>query len=212
MDNTTLNSCLMLAINLNTPVNLACLFDSSDLKDTGIEVESHITILYAQGKEIPDDELLQDIKDILGESDYTWLKNMIEGDESYQVLDSFELDLFQNDSDYLILKLKKGTELYRLLRLVNKSLALKYGVKSEFNEYIPHLSLAELKPGTGKKYLNSATIREVLGDSIYELEDLFISWGPSGEPEDRKYKYLTSYKCIPRFFRLLGLKKEIEEL
>ena len=43
-----INSCLMLAMNLSTPVSLGCVFKESDLKDTGVELDSHITQDLAQ--------------------------------------------------------------------------------------------------------------------------------------------------------------------
>ena len=212
MDKNSINSCLMLAVNLETPVSLGCLFDSDNLKDTGIELDSHITLLYAQGREIDSSGLLSDIKDILGSDDYNWLHGMIKNDEFYSVLDMFELGMFNNDSDYLILKLRKGTELYRILGLINKSLSIKYGVKSDFSEYIPHMSLAELEPGTAEKYLNSITVKEILENSIFFILYLLISYGKSNETEDRKQKFLTSEKCVDRFFRLKNLKKELTDL
>ena len=42
------SSCLMLAASLNTPVSLGAIFEANDLKDTGIEYDSHITVLYAR--------------------------------------------------------------------------------------------------------------------------------------------------------------------
>ena len=48
-DNNSMNSCLMLAIGLYTPVELGSIFDSADYKGTGLELDSHITLLYAQG-------------------------------------------------------------------------------------------------------------------------------------------------------------------
>ena len=212
MDTNALNSCLMLAVNLDTPVSLGCLFDTSDLKDTGIELDSHITLLYAQGKEIDHTGLLGDIKDILGDSDYSWLRGMIKNDELYSVPDMFELGQFNNDSDYLILKLRKETELFRILGLLNKSLSIKYGVRSDFTDYVPHLSLAELEPGKAGKYLESETVRQVIQESAFNIEDLFISYGFSNEPDDRKQRFLTSEKCISRYFRLQNLRKELENL
>jgi len=212
METNALNSCLMLAVNLDTPVSLGCVFDSADLKDTGVELESHITLLYAQAREIPYTELLNDIKEIVGYDDYKWLYEMIENEDKYRVLDLFDLGKFENDSDYIILKLRKGTELYRILKLINKGLSIKYEVKSDFADYIPHVSLAELEPGTAQKYMESETLLGILDDSIIGIEDLLISYGASNEPEDRKQKYLTNLKCIDRYFRLERLKKELKEL
>ena len=143
-DKNEINSCLMLAMNLSTPVSLGCVFKEEDLKDTGVELDSHITLLYAQGKRIEYKGLLDSIRELIGEEDWNWLMGMIRGDEFYSVLDLFELGLFENDSDYVILKLRKGTPLFRVLSLINKGLSIKEGVKSEFSSYIPHLSLAEL--------------------------------------------------------------------
>ena len=206
------NSCLMLAMNLSTPVSLGCVFKEEDLKDTGVELDSHITLLYAQGKRIEHVGLLSGIKEILGDEDWRWLEGMIRGDEFYSVLDLFELGSFENDSDYLVLKLRKGSPLFKVLSLINKGLSIKEEVKSEFSSYIPHLSLAELEPGKAKKYLENETLREILGDSIVGVEDLFISYGKSNEPEDREQRWLTSWKCVGRFFRLINLKKELESL
>ena len=48
----------MLACNLLTPISLGSIFLDDDLKDTGIELDSHITILYAQDKIIDKAEIL----------------------------------------------------------------------------------------------------------------------------------------------------------
>ena len=206
-----INSCLMLAINLSTPVSLGCVFKDSDLKDTGVELDSHITLIYAQNKVIDYGGLLSDIRSLIGESDYDWLTEMIKNDESYRVLDSFDLGMFENDSDYIVLKLRKGTSLYRVLSIINKGLSIKYGVKSDFDSYIPHMSLAELEPGKAKEYMESEVLREILEDSIFGIEDLFISYGESNAT-DREQRWLTSWKCIDRFFRIINLRKELESL
>ena len=214
MDNkqSEINSCLMLAMNLSTPVSLGCVFKESDLKDTGVELDSHITLLYAQGKKIEWKGLLDDIRELIGEEDWGWIMGLIRGDEFYSVFDLFELSLFENDSDYVILKLRKGTPLFRVLSLINKGLSIKFGVKSEFAEYKPHLSLAELEPGKAKEYVTNEVLIQILEDSIVGVEDLFISYGTSNEPEDREQRWLTSEKNISRFFRLINLKKELESL
>jgi hypothetical protein len=211
-DKNEINSCLMLAMNLSTPVSLGCVFKEEDLKDTGVELDSHITLLYAQGKRIEYKGLLDSIRELIGEEDWNWLMGMIRGDEFYSVLDLFELGLFENDSDYVILKLRKGTPLFRVLSLINKGLSIKEGVKSEFSSYIPHLSLAELEPGKAREYVTNETLHEILEDSIVGVEDLFISYGTANEPVDREQRWLTSEKNISRFFRLINLKKELESL
>ena len=146
-----LNSCLMLTANLQTPVSLSAIFDDSDLKDTGIELDSHITLLYAQGRDIPRTNLLNDIKDILGYDDTVEFLKYLEEEREENVLDIFDLGKFENESDYVVLKMKEDFGLFKYLRLINKGLAVKYEVPSKFDSYTPHLTLAELNPGTAQK-------------------------------------------------------------
>ena len=153
MDNNVVNnSCLMLACALYTPINLSSIFDSEDLKDTGIELESHITLLYAQGITVPKNNIMEDIEIALGDDFDSFMNLLKNGDIiGENVLETFDLGLFENDSDYVVLKLKQDTELYTNLKLINKGLRSKYGVQSEYT-YTPHMTLAELNQGTAKKY------------------------------------------------------------
>lgn len=214
MDNNLINSCLMLACSLYTPVSLSSIFDSEDLKDTGIELESHITLLYAQGTIIPNEELITDIKSILGNDDFVKFNSILEEDTLINVLDIFDIGIFENDSDYVVLKLNldkikdsKYRSLAEYLYKINKGLRSKYKVQSEY-EYTPHLSLAELKPGTARKYYESEKLKLVLINSKVSAEDLVISYGTSNEKEDRKRFNLTKYHAVDRFFREENLKRE----
>ena len=206
-----LNSCLMLTANLQTPVSLSAIFDDSDLKDTGIELDSHITLLYAQGRDIPRANLLNDIKDILGYDDTVEFLKYLEEEREENVLDIFDLGKFENESDYVVLKMKEDFGLFKYLRLINKGLAVKYEVPSKFDSYTPHLTLAESNPGTAQKYLDSETLRLVLKDSVMDFEDLIISYGSDNEVKDRLQYHLTSYAAVDRYFRLLELEKENRE-
>ena len=211
-DNNSMNSCLMLAIGLYTPVELGSIFDSTDYKDTGLELDSHITLLYAQGKLLPRKKLKEDIETILGESGWKSFNNLISEVSRIKVFDAFELSCFENDSDYLILKMKPECEIYNNLKLLNLSLRKRYGVSSEFTDYTPHITLAELVSGKAKDYLNSNCLRKVLEDSLIDFEDLILSYGISSEVSDRKQYFLTQYKNIDRYFRLKNLKEENKNL
>lgn len=211
MENNEINSCLMWAVNLNTPVDLGCIFENSDLKDTGIELDSHITLLYAQGKVIPRENLLSDIQMILGE-DYEKLDKLCKEEKESGVLDLFDLGCFENDSDYIVLKLKKDTEIFDILNRVNKGLRTKYGVSSDYSDYTPHLTLAELNPGLAEKYMGSDKLSLILEDTSIRFEDLMISYGANNEVEDRKQYFLTHYTCVDRYFRLAGLKRSGKDL
>lgn len=207
-----MNSCLMLAVNLDTPVNLGCVFDSEDLKDTGIELDSHITLLYAQGKELPRQDLLSDIKTILGEKTIEFM-NLLENEHDYKVLDYFHLSSFENDSDYVVLKLNEDKkDLFNDLFLINKGLRIKYDVSVEFDNYSPHITLAELKPGMAKKYMDSEKLNMVLENTYLDFYDIILSYGTSNEVKDRKQYHLTSYNSLPRYFKLFNEERELETL
>lgn len=206
-DNNSMNSCLMLAIGLYTPVELGSIFDSADYKGTGLELDSHITLLYAQGKILPKKMILEDIKTILGEPGWDSFCDLISGTTRLKVLDNFELGSFENDSDYLVLKMKSGSDIYEKLRLLNLSLRKKYSVATQFTDYIPHITLAELVPGTVSKYLGSDCLKNVLNDSLIDFEDLILSHGLTSEIFDRKQYFLTSYKSVDRYFRLKNLRE-----
>lgn len=212
MENEVINSCLMLAVNLDTPVDLFSMFEAEDLKDTGIELDSHVTLLYAQGKKIDKKNLLDQIMSILGEDYQELLEDYLKADPgSLNVLDFFELGSFENDSDYVVLKMKKDVPVFSMLERINHGLSEMYGVKSEFKDYTPHMTLAELNPKSASKYLTSDILGAVLRDSVFDFEDFMLSWGTDNEPEDRKQNFLTQNKCIDRYFRIQGLKKAYKE-
>ena len=207
-----MNSCLMLAVNLDTPVNLGCVFDSEDLKDIGIELDSHITLLYAQGKELPRQDLLSDIKTILGEKTIEFM-NLLENEHDYKVLDYFHLSSFENDSDYVVLKLNEDKkDLFNDLFLINKGLRVKYDVSVEFDNYSPHITLAELKPGMAKKYMDSEKLNMILEDTYLDFYDIILSYGTSNDVKDRKQYHLTSYNSLPRYFKMFNEERELETL
>lgn len=208
-----INSCLMLACALYTPVNLSSVFDSSDLKDTGVELESHITLLYAMGLRIPRENLLSEIEMILGEEDFNELLSTLENSEwsNSRVFDEFELSSFKNDLDYIVLKLKKESKYYKVFSLINKGLRSKYGVSSDYL-YTPHLTLARLVPGKSEKYLGSEKLKLILDHSLISFEDLTISYGPSNVVEDREKYNLTTFNAVSRYFRECRLKEDSKDL
>lgn len=208
MEDNSMNSCLMLAVGLYTPVELGCIFDSADYKDTGLELDSHVTLLYAQGKLLPRKKIIEDIEVILGEDEWKSFNSIISDMSRIKVFDAFELGSFENDSDYLVLKMKPECKIYDKLKLINLSLRKKYGVSSEFTDYTPHITLAELESGRVNKYLNSDCLKRVLSDSLIDFEDLVLSYGVSSEVLDRKQYFLTQYKNIDRYFRLRNLREE----
>lgn len=205
------NSCLLLNCTTYLPIPLLSVFEEEDLKDTGIELEPHITLLFAQGKELPRMEIMSDIEDILGPADFDRFIELIKEENTEPLLSCFELGAFENESGYIILKMKKQGEFYNLLSLINKGLRIKYGVKSRFPDYTPHITLAELQPGLTKKYLENETLQKILENSFVSFEDVVLSIGPSNTPVDRERYNLTTFNVVDYFFYVERSKREQEE-
>lgn len=195
-----INSCIMLAMAFHTAIDFSSVIEESDLKDTGIERDPHVTVLYAPKIVIPKSEILESVDTILGPEDYEDFMGFLKDDKLFNVLDFFELGNFENDSDYLVLKLKKEGKLFRMLELMNKGLARKFDITQTFPDYNPHLTLAELEPGTSRKYLESKKIGLILDTAQVGFEDLIISYGASNET-DRTQWSLTTFHTIERYFR-----------
>lgn len=195
-----INSCIMLAMAFHTAIDLESVIENSDLKDTGIEKDPHVTVLYAPKIIIPKSEILESVDTILGPEDYEEFLGFLKNDKLFNVHEFFELGNFENDSDYLVLKLKKEGKLFKVLELMNKGLARKFGVTQTFPDYNPHLTLAELEPGTSRKYLDSKKIELILNTAQVGFEDLIISYGASNET-DRIQWSLTTFHTVERYFR-----------
>ena len=131
----------------------------------------------------------------------------------YKVLDYFHLSSFENDSDYVVLKLNEDKkDLFNDLFLINKGLRIKYDVSVEFDNYSPHITLAELKPGMAKKYMDSEKLNMILEDTYLDFYDIILSYGSSNEVKDRKQYHLTSYNSLPRYFKMFNEERELETL
>jgi hypothetical protein len=201
-----INSCLMLAVRLDLPVDLGSIFDSEDITD--LELDSHVTVLYAKNKTIEPQELKESINMILDKDQIEALTN---GDNELDLLELTELGLFENDDDYLVLKLKDSWQ-KKFCTILNKGLSTKFDVVSDFSSYNPHITLATLKKGTGKKYLDSEKVRLVLEKGILAFEDLMVSYGGENDGPDRKQFFLTNRFCVSRYFRIDNLRKSNNEL
>lgn len=217
-----INSCLMMAMILETPISLAYCFASEDLKY--VEIEPHVTLLYAQGYEVSKSEitpLKTYIWDLMSTSDREYVLTQLK-DQDYLPEDwfgtIFTLDKFSNDNaDYLILKLNEddpvGEILGRIFRIIHKSIKARWEVKTTF-DYTPHLTLAALLPGTAEKYINDISLHHVLEDSHIALSDFILSIGPSSEDgtPDRLQWNLTSFNAVDRYFQILEAKKSVERM
>lgn len=209
-NNNKVTSCLMLAANLSTPISLKSIFDEEDLKDTGIEYDSHITVLYAPEKYLNKTILTQSIAE-LNPTFLDYLYDHSDADDwSVPVLDLFDLGNFENDSGYVVLKLKKDNMWFNELSKLNKGLMKEFNVESAFKEYTPHLTLAEVNPGATGKYLKSESLRLMLEHSMVHFEDFILSYSEPGVKEYDVHN-LTTNCAVDRFFRIRELEKETFE-
>lgn len=200
----------MLACDLETPVSLASVFEPGDLKDTGIEYDSHITLLYAGNKFI---DHKTDLKWKLFDPIREYLQKQEENEDGPQVpvLEYFDLSNFENKSGYVILKMKENSDIYKILQDLNKGLSEEYGIVSEYGKYTPHLTLAELEPGLTSKYMESETLKLILQASTVHFEDLIISYSEEGK-EGYDIHNLTTTFAVDRFFRIRELMREGNEI
>jgi 2'-5' RNA ligase len=110
--------------------------DEDDLSGDGKETEPHITIKYglhtSNFKEVY--ELLKDTKPIVA------------------ILD--EISLFENDEDVIKVDVK-GKDLHDLNKYIKDN--LKY--TDTYPDYNPHMTIAYVKKGTGKKYINGSEFK-----------------------------------------------------
>lgn len=196
----------MLAVNLISPVSFSAIFDSEDLKDTGIEFDSHITLLYDPGVILEKSDILPLIPDSFTEL-LRKKSEITDDDDLESVPDLFELGSFENDSGYVVLKLRDDSDMYKPLWNLNRDLVKSFGIKPDFSTYTPHLTLAELKPGLTEKYTTSNVLQRVLADCKVRFEDLILSYGETGKTDFDVYN-LTSNCAGDRFFRIRSLKNE----
>jgi 2'-5' RNA ligase len=112
--------------------------DVYDEKGYGIETKSHITLLYG----LHDDEIKEkEVFDLLLKYEYPDLLLV-------------KPSLFEND-DYDVLKfdVKYPKKTEKILHIVNKELEDTFPYTSDYPDYHPHCTIAYLKKGEGKKYV-----------------------------------------------------------
>lgn len=130
--------CAMLYFNFPEMEKIHTLIDPVDIyteegdRSYGLEDEPHTTLLYGLHEGVSD----QDIKNVLGKFEF--------GPCIIQNASTF------NNEKYDVLKFDvKGDNLHE----ANEELK-KYPYTSNFPDYHPHMTIAYLKPGTAKKYVD----------------------------------------------------------
>lgn len=104
-----------------------------DLDGDGIEKETHVTVCYGLHKEVTTEQV----------------KAALDGLDCKEV-EITGMSLFENDKDVLKLDVKVSKGLLALRKAV-----MELPNTQSFPDYKPHVTLAYLKKGIGKKYLPS---------------------------------------------------------
>jgi 2'-5' RNA ligase len=127
----------------------------------GYEDEPHCTLLYGLHEEVT----TEDVKNVL--NNYT-----------YKPLKAYNASLFENP-DYDVLKFDiKGDNLHE----TNTDLK-QHPFTSDYPDYHPHMTIAYLKPGTGKRYV------KMLKEYEYELIPQHAIYSkPDGDKDKIKIK------------------------
>ena len=203
-------SCVELTMNLFTPIDLDGVISDKDVEG-GVVRDPHITVFFGGKSYVPSEEVIPFLERVCP-SEVSRIKTLCEKDQWFgdRVLDNFYLSNFENDTDSLVLKLKKDNQLFEDLSAINKTMRSKYGLHTEFRNYVPHVSLANLKKGESKKYLNNSTLYNVLQDSFIKPDDFAVSY--TNHEDVETIVNLTSYNAVDRYFRLFNQEESRKEV
>jgi len=136
---------------------LQSIFRASDLTKLGIEKNHHITVLYGLKNTNP-----SEIKNVLLKLKQKSFTVNITG-----------VDMFNNETDVIYLKCQSP-----ILHTVRNHFEVIPHIKTHSN-YTPHITLAYLKPGSGKFYLE--TLKKVFKPGIINIDYVYVSDKNSNE-------------------------------
>lgn len=145
--------CLMLNLNISTweetikkHISVDDVYKIDD-KDFGYETDPHVTVLYGFHDNVDIEELSKTIKEVIGDKKVNLSLN------GMSVFNSEECDvlIFTIESDEL--------------RKLNKLIRERFDYREFFSDYKPHMTLAYLKKGRYKKYIDNFKLKNDLAMS-----------------------------------------------
>lgn len=172
--------CVMAVYNQDQFKQLTDKIDKNDLYSpdfdyhkSGIPTEFHTTLLYGLKRDVDVETVSERLHrhwkvsaDI--ESEFTTIGELLKNKQKTDKLIIFE----NQDYDVLVIEMWKSEELV----MANSQLT-KLPYKNDYPDYTPHTTLAYLKKGTGKKYLNMD-----IPKIDFSVKD--VVYGPAGTKEE----------------------------
>jgi len=153
--------CLMLDLNIKNWKEITDKISQEDVYDApGFEIEDspHITALFGF---IYTETTPEDVKRVT--------KKILSGKDKVKVKLK-EISLFEN-KDYDVLKFDiDSSDLHKL----NEALREKFPYKNDHPDYHPHMTIAYLKPGLGKKYA-----KKLKKNIVFESDSFVYSYPPN---------------------------------
>lgn len=154
--------CVMLYFNFKEIKNIHSIIEKDDIyikpydKSYGLEDEPHCTLLYGLHKNAK----LEEVKKIV--NNFKFEECIIKN-----------VSLFENDYDVLKFDVEGKN-----LKECNEELK-KLPYTSDYPDYHPHLTIAYIKKGKGKKYIN------MLKNKKYKIDPLYIIYSYSNGKKDK---------------------------
>lgn len=136
------------------------MIDPNDYEEDGFEDEPHITVQYGFAPEVMATEVIAKVNPVPC------------------MIKFGKLALFENDNDVLKIDIISPD-----LRKLNKAVMEKFSITTKYPDYKPHATIAYLKKGTGKKYL------EKFGNPLKDKETLANKFSYSSPTHDKEYFY-----------------------
>jgi len=121
-----------LQLDLSTLAKFQERIDKNDLDTKGLETDPHITLLYGLQPEVTEQQVKEKLKPI-----------------NFSSVSLFNVSIFEGPADVLKFDVEESGGVYE----ANKALCeLPY--TSDFPDYHPHVTIAFIKKGLGKKYVD----------------------------------------------------------